>query len=143
MSEPLIATLVRRFYAEVWNQRSDAVAREILAPDFRFRGSLDAERVSADGFIDYMHQVHDALGNYTCDIIDLVANGNRAVARLDFHGVHRAPFFGVEATGRIIRWAGAAFFTEAGGVISQLWVLGDVDSVKAQLGLGGQKTFEG
>lgn len=143
MQEPLVATLVRRFYAEVWNQRSDQVAREILAPDFRFRGSLDAERSSAEGFIDYMHKVHHALAGYTCDIIDLVANANRAVARLDFSGVHRAPFFGVEATGRAIRWAGAAFFTETSGVLSQLWVLGDIDAIKAQLELGGQMRFEG
>jgi predicted ester cyclase len=90
MQEPLAAALVRRFYAEVWNRRSAEVAREILAPDFAFRGSLDAVRTSAEGFIDYMHKVHDALGGYTCTIVDLVASGDRAVACLDFHGVHRS-----------------------------------------------------
>jgi steroid delta-isomerase-like uncharacterized protein len=143
MQEPLAAALVRRFYAEVWNRRSAEVAREILAPDFAFRGSLDAVRTSAEGFIDYMHKVHDALGGYTCTIVDLVASGDRAVACLDFHGVHRGPFFGVPATGREIRWAGAAFFREDGGRLVELWVLGDVDAVKKQLGCGAQATFEG
>ena len=67
----LIGQLVRRFYAEVWNQRSEAAAREILHPDFRFRGSLDALRTGPEGFIDYMHKVHDALGDYTCDLVEL------------------------------------------------------------------------
>lgn len=142
IKEPLIATLVRRFYAEVWNERSDHVAREILAPDFRFRGSLDAERTTAEGFIDYMHKVHEALGGYTCTIVDLIAQGDRAVARLDFHGVHKAPFFGVQASGRTIRWSGAAFFWEANGRISQLWVLGDIDAVKMQLKCSEDAQFE-
>jgi hypothetical protein len=40
---PTPAELVRRFYDEVWNRRDEAVAREILHRDFRFRGSLGPE----------------------------------------------------------------------------------------------------
>jgi len=40
----------------------------------------------------------------------------------------------VEATGRVITWAGGAFFTTDGERITELWVLGDIDSVKQQLG---------
>lgn len=138
----LIGGLVRRFYAEVWNQRSETVAREILHRDFQFRGSLDAARTGPDGFIDYMHRVHDALANYTCDLVELVETEERAVGRLEFHGVHRATFFGVPATGRLIRWAGAAFFTRRDDQIGALWVLGDIDAVKKQLGVAGAATFE-
>ena len=38
------ATLVARFYDEAWNQADETVAREILAEDFSFRGSLGSER---------------------------------------------------------------------------------------------------
>ena len=57
-----------------------------------------------------------------------------AAARLSFSGIHRAKFFGVEPTGREIRWAGAAFFTMAGGQITELWVLGDIDAVRQHTG---------
>ncbi|MGH6906298.1 MAG: hypothetical protein ACREDX_00390 [Aestuariivirga sp.] len=40
----------------------------------------------------------------------------------------------MEATGREIAWAGGAFFKMADGKIAELWVLGDIDSVKQQLG---------
>ena len=43
--------LVERFYNEVWNQADETVAREILAEDFRFRGSLGPEKFGQDGFI--------------------------------------------------------------------------------------------
>ena len=32
--------LVLRFYDDIWNRQDFAVAEEILAPDFRFRGSV-------------------------------------------------------------------------------------------------------
>jgi len=32
--------LVERFYSDIWDRRDFAAAEEMLAPDFRFRGSL-------------------------------------------------------------------------------------------------------
>jgi len=43
-------------------------------------------------------------------------------------------FFGMPPTGREIVWTGAAFFHIIGLQIVSLWVLGDVDAVKRQLG---------
>jgi len=126
--------LVERFYHEVWNNADESVAREILDEDFRFRGSLGPEKRGQDGFIDYMRAVHDALADYQCIIEDLITTEDRATARMTFKGVHQAEFFGIEATGQEIKWAGAAFFTISDGRISELWVLGDIDSVKQQLG---------
>jgi predicted ester cyclase len=126
-------TLVERFYHEVWNRADESVAREILHLDFRFRASLGPERRGPDGFIDYMRSIHAALADYTCIIDDLVVNRDRAAARLTFKGIHRGRFFSVDPTGREIGWSGAAFFTTDGRQIVELWVLGDVDSVKRQL----------
>lgn len=125
--------LVERFYFEVWNRADEEVAREILHPSFRFRASLGPEKLGPDGFIDYMRSIHAALANYTCLIDDLIATERRAAARMTFKGIHRGRFFGVEPTGRDIVWAGGAFFSTDGTQIVDLWVLGDVDSVKTQL----------
>ncbi len=127
-------SLVERFYYEVWNRADEGVAREILHPKFRFRASLGPERRGPDGFIEYMRSIHAALGNYTCIIDDLVTTEDRAAARMTFKGIHRAHFFETEPTGREITWAGAAFFKTDGDKIVELWVLGDIDSVKQQLG---------
>ncbi len=134
--------LVERFYFEVWNQADEPVAREILHPEFRFRASLGPERRGPDGFIDYMRGIHAALANYTCIIDDLITSGTRAAARMTFGGVHRGRFFDVEPTGKTIPWAGGAFFTTHGDRITELWVLGDVDSVKQQLKAGGSAAFQ-
>jgi len=131
---PSPAQLVERFYHEVWNRADEAVAREILHPDFRFRASLGPEKRGPDGFIEYMHLIHTALASYTCTIQDVVEQGDRAAARMRFAGTHTGTFFGVAPTHREIAWAGAAFFTTDGRQITSLWVLGDIDAVKQQLG---------
>jgi len=83
------AALVRRFYDEVWNRADEAVAREILRQDFRFRGSLGPERRGPDGFIDYLRATHRALGGYVCIIDDLIATATAPPRAMTFKGVHR------------------------------------------------------
>ncbi len=134
-------SLVERFYYEAWNRADESVAREILHPEFRFRASLGPERHGPDGFIDYMRSIHAALANYTCIIDDLVATQDRAAARMPFKGIHRARCFEVDPTGREITWAGDAFFKTDGHQIVELWVVGDIDSVKRQLGAPASTRF--
>lgn len=133
--------LVERFYFDVWNRADEAAARDVLHPDFQFRASLGPERRGPEGFIAYMRSIHAALADYTCIIDDLIVAENRAAARMTFRGVHRGRFFDVLPTGREVRWAGGAFFTTDGRQIVDLWVLGDVDSVKQQLNAGSGAKF--
>jgi predicted ester cyclase len=132
--DPSTRRLVERFYGEVWNKADEAVAAEILDPGLRFRSSLGLELAGLAEFIGYMRSIHAALADYNCVIDDLIVTERRAAARLRFCGVHRGLFFGVAPTFREITWGGAAFFTTDRGVITELWVLGDVDAVKRQLG---------
>jgi predicted ester cyclase len=125
--------LVERFYNLVWNKADETEARRILARDFRFRGSLGPELHGPDGFIAYMRSVHAALGGFTCQIEEVIAAGDQAAARMSFYGRHRGRFFGIEPSGREIRWSGAAFFKTRGGTIIGLWVLGDIEEVRRQL----------
>jgi predicted ester cyclase len=137
----ITADLVRRFYDVVWNNADEKVAHEILHPSFKFRASLGPERQGLEGFLNYMRAIHAALGDYTCTVDELIVDGAKAAARLSFAGKHQGEFFGVAGTGRPIAWAGAAFFETDGRQITRLWVLGDVDGVKQQLGVDARRTF--
>lgn len=124
---------VARFYREIWNRPDPSVVPEILAPDVSFRGSLGAVKTGHAEFGDYVRDVTFALGEYRCDIENLVAEADQVVARMMFSGVHRDAFLGVPATGRRVAWAGAAFFRFDDGLVSDLWVLGDVYGLLEQL----------
>jgi predicted ester cyclase len=130
---PTATVLVERFYHRVWNKADKVEAHEILDIDFRFRGSLGPELRGPDGFIAYMRSVHAALEDFTCQIDQLIVDADCAAARMTFYGRHRAKFFGIEPSGREIRWSGAAFFKTRAGKIVELWVLGDIEAIRRQL----------
>ncbi len=124
---------VRRFYHDIWNIPDVSVVPEVLHPELTFRGSLGAVKQGHDEFIEYLASVTAALGEYRCEIDEMVEEGNRVVARMTFAGVHRAPFLGFAPTGKMVSWSGAAFFRFEGELVRDLWVLGDVQSLMQQL----------
>jgi SnoaL-like domain len=66
--------LDERFYTEIWNRQDFAAAGELLAADFRFRGSLGSKTVGIPAFLAYVRSVHKALADYRCIIKELVAD---------------------------------------------------------------------
>ena len=141
MTQDAAARVVDRFYGEIWEGEDPAGAvAALLADDIVFRGLLGPAVVGAAAFLKYVALVRGALADYRCAVIDRVAapvaeaDAARVAARMRFSGRHVGPLFGVDATGREVAWDGAAFFTIRGGRVAELWVLGDVDAVKAQLG---------
>lgn len=125
--------IVRAFYEEIWNRHDKSKIAELLHEDFSFRGSLGQVARGHAGFAAYVDFVHAALGEYHCEIQEMISEGDKAFARLLFSGIHRAEFFGYQPTGRRVEWVGAAVFTFAGEKVSDLWVLGDVHGLLQQL----------
>ena len=124
---------VRRFYDEIWNQYDKKVIPEIIANEFVFRGSTGLRKSGREGFVEYLDMVHKALANYRCLIKETVSEGSKVFAKMEFSGIHLGEFLGYPATGKSITWEGAALFHFSGGLISGLWVLGDIKSLEKQL----------
>lgn len=129
----MIDELIRRFYAELWNRWDDAAVEDVLAADFRFRGSMGTETSGLAGWRGYRDTIRSGSADFHNEILDLVAAGDRAAARLRYTGHHTGTLAGVAATGRAFEYAGAAFFAAAGGRLSSAWVLGDLHSLHRQL----------
>lgn len=99
MRETPQKTVARRFYEEVWNRRALDRLGDILHEDFTFRGSLGPVLRGHTAFAGSVDEVHSALAEYRCFILDLVGEGEKVVARPRFHGLHRGPLLGIPATG--------------------------------------------
>lgn len=67
------------------------------------------------------------------EIVDVVAAGDRAAARLLYSGTHAGELLGLSPTGRRFAYSGAAFFRAAGGQLVEAWVLGDLAALRHQL----------
>ena len=126
MSTP---NLVEAFYSRIWNDGDIAAASDLLAESFSFRGSLGAEMRGREAFKDYVQSVRGALADYHCEILDCVAERNKAFAKVRFGGRHVATFRGFQPTGKPIHWLGAALFSWRRNLITELWVLGDLAGI--------------
>lgn len=124
---------VRRFYDIIWNTHAKAAIPSVLHEDFTFRGSLGHVKRGHDGFAEYVDMVHGALGDYECVVEELVAEGGKVFAKMLFTGVHRGRFMGYAPTQQRVRWAGCALFSFRDALITDVWVLGDLKSLEAQL----------
>ena len=125
--------IVRLFYDEMWNKADKTRIPEIFHADFAFRGSLGPVLTGHGEFAGYVDDVVRALPDFTCDILEMTEEGDRVVARMRFRGTHRGPMFGCGSTGRRVEWSGSAHFRFDGDRVRDLWVLGDVHGLLAQL----------
>lgn len=126
--------LVETFFNVMWNQWDDATMRRILSPEIDFRGSIGLHVIGHDGFAGYMQTIRDAFPDFHNAIEEIVATGDRAVARLTYTGTHSGPLLGHPASGKRIEYAGVAMFTIARDRITKVWVLGDRMALMQQIG---------
>lgn len=125
--------LVRLFYEKLWNEIDVGMADEILHPDLTFRGSVGVGAAGREEVCDYVRMVTTALSGYRCDVEVLIAEGSSAAAKVRFSGLHAGDFLGYPPTGRRVEWMGAAFFVEEDDMLRDIWVLGDLVNLRAQL----------
>lgn len=129
----LVRELVGTFYEQLWNARDLSIAPSILDPDICFRGSLGSAVQGRPAVCSYVQMVTTALDGYRCDVQRLIVEGEQAAAQVRFSGQHVGEFLGYAPTGAQLEWIGAAFFTAESGLLTDVWVLGDVASLRAQL----------
>jgi SnoaL-like polyketide cyclase len=88
---------------------------DLLSEEFVFRGSLGFESRGRETFLNYVQSVRNSLANYRCEILDCVAEENKACAKMRFSGMHVATFRSYSPTGMPVDWLGAAL------LVAVLW----------------------
>jgi steroid delta-isomerase-like uncharacterized protein len=126
--------LVRRYYDELWNQWKLELMPELLAEDFRFRGSVGVTTRGISAFADYLRMIRGAFPDFHNRVESMLAEDNRVAARLLYAGTHRGKIFGINPAGNRVSYAGAAIFTIGGHQLMSAWVLGDLYELMRQLG---------
>ena len=128
-----VSDLVKLFYEQFWNQKNFEIANEILDQQINFRGSLGSAMVGRAKVCDYVKDVTTSLADYHCDIQELVVEGEKASAKVLFTGIHVGEFMGYEPTQKEVSWLGTAFFESSNGVLTNIWVLGDLVGLRSKL----------
>jgi len=124
---------VLRFYEVLWDAHDRSAIPTVLHESVTFRGSLGLEKSGHDGFAEYTDFVHTSLADFRCIVDDIVGDGNTVFAKMVFRGRHKARLLNYEPTGKSVEWSGCARFIFDGDLISDIWVLGDLEGLKSQL----------
>jgi len=126
-------SLVRRYYEQMWNRWDLSLVDELIGEGITFRGSPGVTVRGREGFRDYVLAVRRAFPDFHNRVEELLAEGDKVVARLTYSGTHQGELFGIEPTGRRVSYAGVAIFRIESGRIVEGWVLGDVHGLIRQL----------
>jgi steroid delta-isomerase-like uncharacterized protein len=127
MSTEANKELVRR-YQEAHNTNDLAALDAIVAADVITHSLMPGVPSGLEGGKLVHGMVVAAMPDFRADIEDLIAEGDKVVARLTFHGTHTAgDFMGIPPSGRKFTFSATAIFRIANGKIVEHW--GEEDSV--------------
>lgn len=134
MSTEANKAIVRR-YQEAYNSNNLHALNKIVASDFVSYSLAPGLPEGLQGG-NLMHQMTmAAMPDYRVSIDDLIAEGDRVVARFTMTGTHTgAEFLGLPASGRKINVSGISIFHIANGQIAEHWANEDALGLLQQLG---------
>jgi steroid delta-isomerase-like uncharacterized protein len=136
MSTDANKAIIRRHFEAIWNQGHLAVADEIVAPTYVSHFPLPGQPPGIAGFKYAVQLLRTSFPDLHLTIDDLIAEGDKVVARLTARGTHLATFRGIPATGQAVTWTGIRIFRIAEGKIVEHWANWDDLGLVQQLGSG-------
>jgi steroid delta-isomerase-like uncharacterized protein len=143
MAELENKALSTRFMEEVVNKGNVALIDQLLTPNFidhQQQPGLPPGREGAKAFITAFRAAFPDL-HYTVD--DVIAEGDRVVARATAHGTMRGDFLGMPASGKSATWQEIHITRYAQGKGVEHWAVVDMYGMLSQLGFVGQEQQTG
>jgi steroid delta-isomerase-like uncharacterized protein len=114
------ATLVRRWFEEVWNKRSDATVHELLDPAaIGHLEGLVTHNVAE--FFAARSILFDAFPDLQVSVEGILAEGDQVAVRWSAEGTHRGQLLGISATGQPVTLRGMTWLRLSDGRIVEGW----------------------
>ncbi len=125
--------IVRR-YQEAYNKQDYDALAEIVAPDALTPNMISTMPRGLEGAKLVHQKTLLGMPDYYTTIEDLIAEGNRVVARVTITGTHTGDFYGIPATGKRINVSAIYIVRIANGKIVEHWGEENGVTVLRQLG---------
>ncbi len=126
--------VVRRYYEEVFNKGELDALDELAVAEYEEHDPLPGQETGRDGLRNRVTMLIAAFApQFTIE--DLIAEGDRVVARWTNSGVHRADFMGIPPTERTVNVTGIDVHRLQDGKMVEHWHVVDMLSMLVQLGV--------
>ena len=126
--------LVREFYAEVVGTGDLARVEDFIAPDYLDHNAEQAGR-GFDVLRAHVEVLRRTFPDFTLEIDDILADGDKVVTRVSGRGTHRGEWMGIRPTGAVVRLKGVNVDRIADGRIVEHWGEADTVSMLCQMGV--------
>ena len=130
--------LIQRWFEEVWNQGNEKAIDELLAEDGVIHGLVDASGNPVrglKGFHEFHRQFRGAFPDIHVSVDDIIAEGDRVVARCSVRGRHTGENLGFAPTDAPVQFGGVAIVRISYGKIVEAWNHFDFLEMNKQLGV--------
>ncbi len=134
MSAEQNKTLMRRFYDEVVNRGNLDMIDELASPDFVDHEASSGLAGGREDVKQFLSMLRIAFPDLRMNVEDLIAEGDKVVARATMTGRHQGEFAGIAATGKTVNVAAIDIVRFADGKLAEHWGVTDAASLMEQLG---------
>lgn len=123
MSSPTLSpeAIGRRWFQEVWQQRSAEAIRGLLSPDAKGHLEGGQEIVGPDEFIAFQRELLAAMPDMNLEILQTLSDDKNVCVHWKVSGKHTGRGFGLEPTGKDLPFSGMSWFRVEGGRIVEGW----------------------
>jgi steroid delta-isomerase-like uncharacterized protein len=134
MSSEANKAIVARFYETALNAGDVTVLDELATPDYEEHDPLPGQGTGLEGLRDRVRTIVEAFGQHFT-VEDMIAEGDRVVARWTGSGTHVGEFMGIPPTGKSFTISGIDIYRMAEGKMAEHWHVVDQLALLGQLGL--------
>jgi steroid delta-isomerase-like uncharacterized protein len=126
--------IVRRFY-EAYGRQDLETAASLVTEDFVNNSSKSQGR---EGVYEEGKFWFSAFPDARVSIEELVAEGDKVVARLNTTATHQGELFGSPPTGKAVEMSEIDIFRVENGLIAEAWAAPDIYGLLSQIGVLGE-----
>jgi steroid delta-isomerase-like uncharacterized protein len=127
--------IARRFTEDLWDRGDMAVADEIIAPDFVDHDPVPGQGPGLYGYREMLGAFRAAFPDLRVRNEDVIAEGDKVVARWTARGTHGGALMNIPPTGKHITLKGVDILRIEGGKIVERWGEFDALGMLHQLGV--------
>jgi steroid delta-isomerase-like uncharacterized protein len=126
--------VVRR-YIEEWNKQNPAGVEELVALEWVAHGTPPGISPDLAGLRQAFPAFFTAFPDLHFVVEDLIAEGDKVVARVTMRGTHHGDFMGIPPTGKQVSWTGIDIERIEAGKFVEGWANTDDLGLMQQLGV--------
>jgi steroid delta-isomerase-like uncharacterized protein len=126
--------LYLRLADEILTKKNLAVVDELIATDFTEHAGGQPKRVGVEGFKAARMRRNAAFPDWKVTVDDIIAEGDKVVARATGQGTHLGEYMGIPPTGKLVKVSWIAIYRVADGKLAEHWQHIDELGLRQQLG---------